>query len=132
MRLRGNWKPWTVPLACIVIFFVLRALVDRTGAFRAQAKAGQPIVRAIESYRKQTGNYPTSLVDVVPKYLETIPDMPDESHQIFNGWDYQIVTNHAKQSYSLRYYMGRGGVEYKPPVWYGNDEGTRTVILKNE
>ena len=105
---------------------------SRTGEFTAQAQAGQPIVRAIEQFRKQTGSYPTSLADLAPKYLPRIPDTPNESQQKLTGWEYLAVTNGAVVTYTLRYYMGRGGIEYEPPVWYGNDEGHRTVLLKTD
>jgi hypothetical protein len=111
---------------------VLRLMFSRTREFRAQAYLGQPIVRAIEECRKQTGIYPNSLADLAPKYLPTVPDLPDESNSKFAGWDYHTVTNGAVVSYSLTYFMGRGGVEYYPPKWIGNNEGHRTVILSNE
>lgn len=105
---------------------------SRTPEFLTQAQAGQPIVRAIEAYRAQTGTYPTSLTNLVPRFLAKTPDMPDRLNRKFSGWDYCPVTNSLGSSYTLRYYMGKGGVEYTPPNWVGNDEGTRTVILKNE
>jgi hypothetical protein len=106
---------------------------DRQTRFNntAQAMAGQPIVRAIEEFRKQTGSFPSSLTDLAPKYLPTVPDRPDESQHKFIGWEYRMVTNGVAVTYTLRYYMGRGGIEYEPPVWYGNDEGHRTVLLRN-
>ena len=105
---------------------------SRTAAFLAEAHAGQPIVRAIEAYQKQAGHYPSSLTNLVPVFLAETPDMADRSRHKFSGWDYRPITNDLGASYSLRYYMGRGGVEYSPPNWIGNDEGARTVILKNE
>jgi len=105
---------------------------SRTGEFKAQAQAGQPIIRAIEEFRKQTGSYPASLADLAPKYLPTLPDTPDESQHKFTGWEYRTVTNGVAVTFTLRYYMGRGGIEYEPPVWYGNDEGHKTVLLRND
>ena len=117
-----------------ILFAAMLALsgCSRTSEFKAQALAGQPIVRAIEDYRKQTGSYPPSLAALTPKYLATVPDIPDESQHKFTGWDYRIVTNGTAISFSLRYYMGRGGVEYQPPNWIGNDEGHTTVVLSNQ
>jgi hypothetical protein len=83
-------------------------------------------------YHKQIGSYPTSLTNLKPKYLATLPEVADREHDKITGWDYQTITKSATISYSLRYYMGRGGVEYEPPEWIGNDEGHRTVILKNK
>jgi hypothetical protein len=65
-------------------------------------------------------------------FLKTAPDISDFAHQKRTGWDYDLATNSSAVSYHLRYYLGRGGVEYEPPVWYANDEGTRTIILKNK
>jgi hypothetical protein len=104
---------------------------SRTSEFRKQAELGQPIVRAIEDYHKQTGSYPAALADLAPKYLAAAPDIPDKTQHKFIGWDYSIVTNAAEISYSLRYYMGHGGIEYKSPDWIGDDEGSRTVVLSN-
>jgi hypothetical protein len=121
-------------VAALFLFgiFGLYLLVTRAIEFRVQAHRGQPIIRAIEQFHKQTGTYPVSLADLAPKYLPTTPDVPDQTQYKFSGWDYFTTTNGVAFSYSLRYYMGRGGVEYQPPVWYGNDEGHRTVILRND
>jgi hypothetical protein len=137
MRLGTPMRVLLVVAASSVIagvcgILILRLMFSRTREFRAQAHLGQPIVRAIEEYRKRTGVYPESLADLAPKYLPTVPDLPDESNNKFGGWNYCTVTNGAIVSYSLRYYMGRGGVEYEPPKWIGNNEGHRTVILSNE
>jgi hypothetical protein len=110
----------------------VRWAFGRERQFRTQAELGQPIVRAIEDFRAQTGGYPASLADLVPKYLPTIPELPDKTQHKFRGWDYQTETNGVVVTYSLRYYMGRGGVEYRPPHWVGNNEGSRKIILSNE
>ena len=103
----------------------------RSGEFKTQAELGQPIVRAIEDDHNQMGSYPASLADLTLKYLTTAPDIPDKRQHKFIGWDYCIITNRAAVSYSLRYCMGKGGVEYEPPDWFGNDEGNRKVVLSN-
>jgi hypothetical protein len=104
---------------------------SRTSEFKAQAELGQPIVRAIEDYHKQTGSYPAALTDLAPQYLAAAPDIPDKTQHKSIGWDYSIVTNGTEITYSLRYYMGHGGIEYKMPDWIGDDEGSRTVVLSN-
>jgi type II secretory pathway pseudopilin PulG len=111
---------------------VLRFLFGRTRQFQKQAEAGQPIVRAIEAFQKQTGSYPTSLTDLAPKFLPSVPDIPDKTKGKFEGWDYAMETNGTSVSYTLRYYMGRGGVEYRAPHWIGNNEGSRKIVLSNE
>jgi hypothetical protein len=115
-----------------VCYGLLFLAFDRTHEFRAKAREGQPIVRAIEQFRIQTGRYPASLTDLAPKYLPTVPELPDESQHKFSGWEYQTATNGEAVSYRLSYYMGRGGVEYEAPNWIGNDEGHTTVVLRDE
>jgi hypothetical protein len=127
--------PMRIPLvlvAMVVVGFLgLHLLVSRTFEFRAQAHRGQPIVRAIEDFKKQTGFYPVALADLVPKHLPIAPDIPNYPNHKYQGWEYRTVTNGGAVTYSLRYYMGRGGVEYEPPVWFGNNEGHRSVLLRN-
>lgn len=112
--------------------FALRLMFSRTREFRAQARAGQPIVRAIEDYRKQTGSYPASLGELAPQYLATLPEIQQEGQYKLGSWEYRLVTNGTAVTYSLRAYMGRGGVEYQSPHWVGNNEGQRTILLSNE
>jgi hypothetical protein len=119
-------------LVCFCGVLALGLMFNRTREFRAQANAGQPIVKAIEAFRKETGTYPASLTELVPKYMSAVPDMPDKANHKWRGWDFRTETNGTSVTYGLRYYMGRGGVEYEPPVWMGNDEGHRTVLLRND
>ena len=109
----------------------LRLFFSRAGEFRAKAREGQPIVRAVEEFRRQTGAYPQSLADLVPRFLPTLPELPDRAQHKFDGWDYYPVSNGTSTSFRLRYYLGRGGIEYEPPRWIGNDEGRRTVLPSN-
>jgi type II secretory pathway pseudopilin PulG len=97
---------------------------DRTREFKAQAQAGQRIVQAIEDYRKKTGNYPASLADLDLKPLPTTVNGPGR-------WEYMRVTNWSGISFSLDYFMGKGGVQYLPPMWYADDDGHETIILTN-
>ena len=128
----------SVVVVCFILvlavcgIIALRLLLSRTREFRAQARAGQPIVRAVEDFRKQSGSYPSSLTNLVPQYLPTLPDIQQEGHYKRGSWEYRVVTNGTSVSYSLRSYMGRGGVEYEPPIWTGNDDGHRTVLLRND
>lgn len=110
----------------------LRLMFSRTREFRAQARIGQPIVRAIEDFREQTGSYPNSLSELSPQYLATQPEIQQEGRYKRGSWEYHLVTNGTAVSYSLRAYMGRGGVEYQAPHWIGNDEGNRTILLSSE
>jgi hypothetical protein len=132
-------RPTQVLLAIVSGLFLafgglagLRRAFGRERQFRAQAELGQPIVHAIEDCRAQSGFYPASLADLVPKYLPTVPGLPDKAQHKFRGWDYQTETNGVVITYSLRYYMGRGGIEHRPPHWLGNNEGSRKIILSNE
>jgi len=126
-----KWMAISLGISLIALFIGLRILLDRTREFRAQAKLGQPIVHAIEQHKQELGSYPGSLAELTPKYLDKMPDIPDRGNFKFQGWEYRIITNQTSKTYTVRYYMGRGGVEYEPPCWYGNDEGHRKVILRN-
>ena len=124
--------PLILIVLAVVVCFGLHLLLPRTVEFRAQARRGQPIVRAIEDFKKQNGAYPVALTVLVPKYLPDAPDVPDRPNHKYDGWDYHTITNGGAVTYSLRYYMGRGGVEYEPPVWVGINEGHRAVLLRND
>lgn len=110
----------------------LRLMFSRTRVFRAQAHVGQPIVRAIEDFRKHTGSYPATLTELSPQYLTTLPEIQEDGHYKYGSWEYRLITNGAAVGYSLRSYMGRGGVEYQPPHWIGINEGSRKILLSNE
>ena len=137
MRTRNPVRDLFVVFAALLVLGVcgivaLQLLFSRTREFRAKARAGQPIVQAIETFRKQTGNYPASLAELAPKYLPAMPDIQQDEHYKYGSWEYRVVTNGGVVSYSLRSYMGRGGIEYEPPNWIGNDEGSTTIVLRNE
>lgn len=123
--------------AAVVLAIVWNMLVSpwvfsRTSEFLTKAQSGQPIVRSLENFRRQNGAYPKSLADLAPNYLPEVSKLHGGSHFEFSGWDYLPVTNGAAGSYSLRFHLGKGGVEYEPPRWFGNDEGLRTVILSHD
>jgi hypothetical protein len=127
-------------IGLVALVLAVRILFDRTREFRAKAQEGQPIVRAIEKFKADTGEYPGSIPALVPRYLAEAPPIADMTNNLFDGWEYRVVTNveyHVATNtltttYSLRHYMGRGGIEYEPPYWIGNDEGHRKVLLKNK
>jgi hypothetical protein len=126
-----TWTAGAGGFVIVALVIFLHILLDRTDEFRIQAKRGQPIVRAIDSYRKDVGRYPVSLSVLIPKYLSQMPDTSYPSGHKFDGWEYRVIVNLDDTTYTLRYYMGRGGVEYEPPVWYGNNEGSRKVLIRN-
>jgi hypothetical protein len=112
----------------IRIYFSLFWDRGRTKEFSAQAKRGQIIVLALEKFKSDSGYYPDSLSRLFPQYLESFPKLPNYLKNI--KWEYR--KNHNDKPYSLRFYMGKGGVEYYPPHWYGNNEGSRKIILSND
>lgn len=115
-----------------VCILILHLTVDRSRSFRAQAQRGQPIVRAIEQFKKHTGGYPGSLAILSPEYLPTPPETPNEADPKSKGWDYYLVTNGSMTTFRLSYYMGKGGVYYQPPRWVGNDEGHESILTIDE
>jgi hypothetical protein len=114
---------------CAYFFWGLAAVPIR---YFTVARSGRPIAQAIEQFRKINGHYPASLRELAPKYLSTPPDEANWEARKYSGWEYRIVTNRGVESFSLRYYLGRGGVEYEPPNWIANSEGDRSVIMKDK
>jgi hypothetical protein len=103
---------------------------DRTAEFRAQAKVGQRVVRGIEEFRKDTGQYPASLDELVPKYLPAVAIRPVAMPYHMKVWSYWTSTNDGTVSYGLYCYMGKADVEYNPPNWVANDDGNyRTLSI---
>jgi hypothetical protein len=102
---------------------------DRSRAFRKKVKEGTPIVRAIEQFHKDTGSYPASVAELAPKYLsaEVATNVVNFPHP-FRRWGYYTFANGEAVSYSLTYFMGKGGVDYTPPNWTGDNDGHRMVI----
>jgi hypothetical protein len=110
-----NIKKATISAVLLGIALTGLSGCGRTDEFKAQAKLGQPIVRAIEDYHTQTGSYPTSL-DALP--------------QKYSGWTYETLTNEGVISYALRYRMGQqGGVFYEPSHWLGGSNEAHIVLL---
>ncbi len=97
---------------------------DRMPAFQAQAQAGMPLVQAIEAFRTDTGHYPGSLSELAPKYLPEVASEPGDLKRKFSGWEYLTETNYSGTvSYSLYYFMGKGGVTYHSTNWVADDDG---------
>jgi hypothetical protein len=105
-----NIKKATISAVLLGIAMTGLSGCGRKDEYKAQAKLGQPIVRAIEDYYTQTGSYPTSL-DALP--------------QKYSGWTYETSTNGW---YALRYRMGQGGVEYEPHRWIGGDKAHYVLL----
>lgn len=113
-----------LPIVAFVTVFLLGDHVkDRT---RDVAIAGaRPLIAAIETYRGDTGRYPASVADLVPGYLEKVPESGilgiaryeyerrDDSYslyftQVFSGFSVEVV----------RYDPGGGLAAMKrPPRW---------------
>ena len=108
----------------------IKLFFSRTNEFCNQAKVGQPIVHAIEQFRRQEGRYPKTLAELVPEYLPAEPNILNKDHGQYAAWEYSVITNGNNISFKLRCYMGRGGIEYDPPNWIGDNEGHKEVLLK--
>ncbi len=102
--------------------------VDRSLAFQKKVKEGTPIVRAIEQFRRDTGAYPVSLTELAPKYISALPPNIANAPFKYGHWGYFTFTNGIAVSYSLTYFMGKGGIDYTPPYWTGDNDGHRRVI----
>jgi hypothetical protein len=117
-------------LAVICAFAVSLTSLDRLRYHRRLARQGQLIVTAIEQYCAAHGTYPESLSPLRPQYLPQ--SSKGRASYDKHDWEYRVVKDGERTTYTLRLYMGRGGLEYEPPHWYANEEGTRTAILSNK
>jgi hypothetical protein len=121
---------------CLIVvalgLVAIRLIFDRTREFEDQAQIGQPIVKAIELFRIQSGRCPETLSELVPQYLPIEPSVFNRKHYQSGSWEYKTFTNENAVSYKLRCYMGRGGVEYVPPNWIGIDEGHSKILFQNK
>jgi len=135
---------WNVLLACFITAALLLSPIflwwtawwsipnpfDRSREFRAQIRAGQPLVQAIKQFRKDIGRYPKSLPELAPRYLPEVASAPNDLRHKFNRWGYWLDTNDGVVSYHLFYYMGKADVEYDPPNWTANDDGHEMILSK--
>ena len=113
-----NIKKATISAVLLGIAMISLSGCGHKDEYKAQAKLGQQIVRAIEDYYTQTGSYPTSLDALSQKY----------SGWTYDTYTYQNSTNGAEISYMLRYRFGKGGVEYEPHRWIGGDKGHYVLL----
>lgn len=63
---------WFPLLACWHFRFAIEH--DRSEPYSSVAERGNLIVAALESYRAANGQYPEEIEDLVPEYIESIPD----------------------------------------------------------
>src|SRR5262245_56102312 len=48
-------------------------------------RAGDTIVKGLESFHRQNGRYPSRLDELIPKYLDSLPAL-----RVGRGWDYRL------------------------------------------
>lgn len=59
-------------------------------AAQAGQRFFQPLIDALEQYKAETGNYPNAMYELVPKYIDKVPDLreqertPDEQSKVNN------------------------------------------------
>lgn len=74
-RLASPW--WLFGIVLLVIGIVavwwLTSLPYDEAKCRRQIRQGEPVVAALEAYRRDTGTYPESLHELIPKYLAVMP-----------------------------------------------------------
>jgi hypothetical protein len=129
--MRGEVLKFSIPISLVALVCLSACDFDpdRSLAFQKKVQEGTPIVRAIEKFRKDTGAYPASFTDLTPKYLPASPsDIIAKPQYYYRDWEYYTITNGTTVSYHLYYFMGKGGVDYTPPVWRGDNDGHKRVI----
>jgi hypothetical protein len=94
-------------------------------AFLPVTRRGQPLIDAIESYRTDNGAYPESLDQLVPEYLESIPDTglamyPEFEYECYPpSGEYEITvdTSHGGWDWDKFFYLSNG--EYVEEYYNG-------------
>jgi hypothetical protein len=95
---------------------------------REQASAGEPIIAALEDHRIETGSYPDTIDDLVPRFLDSIPPtIPHPSGNGGDGWGYRKINDneyvlfvtalHWVSSFDVLVYRSTG--QY-PRSWIGH------------
>jgi hypothetical protein len=69
------------------------------------AKAAQPLINALEKYKKDQGAYPPALSALIPKYLPALPSAAP--HYPFN---YESCS--APSGYRLSFKLGKDAINY--------------------
>ncbi|MFD3301461.1 hypothetical protein [Aquipseudomonas alcaligenes] len=90
-----------VPALMLTVIFQADKLTPQMAA---------PIVRAVESFKKENGAYPDSLTALSPKYLPELPAVrlsvfqPQISYRVREGQSYLTVPSAAGDAYSAYEY----------------------------
>lgn len=100
--------------------FVNRDLADRQKQLRANMKR---IADALTRYRTKKGEYPASLLDLVPDYVEQVPETPWGHPFLYRPYvthpieDVPVKRGPAKQRFNTKfdgYYLATLGVDLQP------------------
>jgi hypothetical protein len=104
-------KSFFTPLLVVCAFGLVSCSVEH----KRIAEEGQPIIRAIYQYKRNTGNYPENLSALVPEYLK---EAPFEDWK--RGWKYSPADS---RGFTSGFMLSRFSVGYKTRVEY-IDDGT--------
>jgi len=115
------------PFGILGLLVLCSCSADHSG----RAQDGQPIVRAIYSFREDTGNYPTNLSVLAPSYLAVAP-VEDWKR----GWSYGPADS---SGFTDGFNLSRWSTGYKTRVeyvddsisagWRVNAEGKKTPLI---
>lgn len=94
----------------------------RMAAFRELGARCMPLVHAIESYERERGSLPESLEDLVPAYLDAIPDTGMGAYPAF---DYLVMEDAAMwldNAWVLRLHTTIGGINFDQFMYFPNQQ----------
>lgn len=113
--------------------FVARDQADRQKQVRA---AMRRIADALTRYRGKKGEYPASLQELVPEYLDQVPDTPWRHPFFYRAFvskpieDVQVKRGPVRQRFNTKldtYYLACLGTDLKP----GGDGAAADILLQD-
>jgi len=98
---------------------------QRKGLFRDVALRARPLVAAVESYNSAAGRPPGAVTDLVPQYLEKLPET---GLQDCGGFEYRSLAH--RQSQLVWYDLGsRQGQPLSKPGQYSDGDPDHAILV---
>jgi hypothetical protein len=99
-------------LPVVLIFIIIIGVLIATLYFRSQTKETQDLanelIRKIELYKVDNGNYPLELADLIPEYYQKLPTT---DHNLNNQFRYKLSSDSLNNKFFTVKYSESLGVE---------------------
>jgi len=101
-------------IAILVSAIVISLFADPYREFRANQiiKQANPLIEALEQHKIEKGAYPTTLNELIPKYIEHIPNLSVPCREEGINPDCPFIYQRENGAYLLRFWM------HGPPFGY--------------